>query len=117
MNLFIEGDIDKKDLIEIYVINVMKHLKIDRRKSVEVLIRFKKRMPKGCGECAGLCEGNEIEAIIDISKKYTFYEQMITLAHELVHAKQFFKGEYPSETEAKTREYGIFGRCFPWELT
>lgn len=117
MNLFIKGDIDNKDLVEIYIINVLKHLKIDRRKSSEIKINFRSKMPKGYGDSVGLCEGDTEDCIIYIAKKQTFYEQMITLAHELVHAKQFLKGEYPSEMEAKSQEYDLLGRCFPWEMT
>jgi hypothetical protein len=72
-------------------------------------------MPKGFGDSLGLCEGDRKESLIDIAQKQTFYEQMITLAHEMVHAKQFMKGEYPSEMEAKSLEYDLFGRCYPWE--
>ena len=117
MDLFIQGDIKDKNLVEIYIINVLKHLKIDRRKSTEIVVKFRKKMPKGFGDSVGLCEGDKEECIVYISNKQTFYEQMITLAHELVHAKQFLKGEYPSEMEAKSQEYDLLGRCFPWERT
>ena len=46
MDLFIQGDIKDKNLVEIYIINVLKHLKIDRRKSTEIIVKFRKKMPK-----------------------------------------------------------------------
>ena len=117
MDLFIQGDIKDKNLVEIYIVNVLKHLKIDRRKSTEIIVKFRKKMPKGFGDSVGLCEGDREECIVYISNKQNFFEQMLTLAHELVHAKQFLKGEYPSEMEAKSQEYDLLGRCFPWERT
>ena len=30
-----------------------------------------------------------------------------TLAHEMVHCKQFLEGRYPSEREAKKLEFGL----------
>ena len=30
-----------------------------------------------------------------------------TLAHEMIHVKQFLKGEYPSEREAKRLEFKL----------
>ena len=30
-----------------------------------------------------------------------------TLAHEMIHVKQFLNGEYPSEREAKRKEFDL----------
>ena len=30
-----------------------------------------------------------------------------TLAHEMIHVKQFLNGEYPSEREAKSKEFDL----------
>jgi len=87
---------------------------VDRRKNISISFKFKNRLP---GQAHGLCTGDKDGCEIEISKNQVFYEQMLTLAHEVVHAKQFIKEEYPSEMEAKSREYDLFGRCFPWEMT
>ena len=109
----ITGQVKDRALVEEYAMNIIKKFRLDRRKHGVITIRFKKRMPKGYGDSLGSCEGDRADALIDISKKQTFYEQMLTLAHEMVHAKQFMRGEYPSEMEAKRAEYDLFGRCYP----
>ena len=113
--MFIEIKTTKHpDLISTYVINILKELNVDRRKRYDIIIKFPKRMPNGYGDSFGVCEGDKADSIIHISNKQSFFEQMITLAHELVHAKQFFEGRYPSEREAISSEYHLFGKCFPF---
>lgn len=114
MNVFFNGRIAKKALVEIYVMNVCKELNIDRRKKIDMDINFSSKLQN---DWLGLCTGDPTFIEIDISRNQTFFEQMLTLAHELVHAKQFLNEEYPSEKEAKSLEYDLFGRCFPWKLT
>ena len=114
MNVFLNGRIAKKQLVEEYISNVCIYLGIDRRKRIEMDITFRTSLE---GNVLGLCTGDTDFIEIDISRNQTFFEQMLTLAHELVHAKQFLNEEYPSEKEAKSQEYDIFGRCFPWEKT
>ena len=111
----ITGEVKNKKLVEQYTENVIKKLQLHRRKHGLITIKFRKRMPNGFADSTGICEGDRDEAIINIAKKQTFYEQMLTLAHELVHAKQFMKGEYPSEREATKFEYELFGKCYPWD--
>jgi len=111
----ITGQVKDRALVEEYTQNIIKRFRLDRRKHGTITIRFRKRMPKGYGCSVGACEGDRTDALIDIAQKQTFYEQMLTLAHELVHAKQFMRGEYPSEMEAKNAEYDLFGRCYPWK--
>ena len=115
MMLEIHGNIKDRHLVEEYAVNIIKKFRLDRRKNGTIIIRFRKRMPNGVADSTGICEGDRDEAIINIAKKQTFYEQMLTLAHELVHAKQFMKGEYPSEREATKFEYELFGKCYPWD--
>lgn len=72
------------------------------------------------GYCLELGD-NEYE--IDLKRTLRLREMLITLAHEMVHVKQYFKGEYdqpnetdieywdrPSEIEAHGREVGLFIR-------
>jgi|TARA_B110001454_G_C12577061_1_gene374427 Zn-dependent peptidase ImmA (M78 family) len=109
------GQVRNRDLVEQYTANIINKFRLDRRKHGMITIRFRKRMPKDYGDSLGSCEGDRKNALIDIAQKQTFYEQMLTLAHEMVHAKQFMRGEYPSEMEAKNSEYDLFGRCYPWK--
>ena len=65
---------------------------------------------------------NDLEEIeVEISRTYegeplTFFEQMQTISHEMVHVKQFLRKQYPSEREAKNLEFKLYGKCFPWNL-
>ena len=115
MMLEIIGKVKNRLLVEEYAVNIIKKFRLDKRKHGVITIRFRKRMPNGYGNSLGACEGDRTDALIDIAQKQTFYEQMLTLAHELVHAKQFMRGEFPSEMEAKNAEYDLFGRYYPWK--
>lgn len=115
MFIEIRGIHENEELVEEYVLSMAKRLGLAKRKTGEIIITFRDRMPKGYKGTLGLCEGDRNLAEILIAKKQTFYEQMRTLAHEMVHAKQFMKGEYPSEREAQRAEDVLFGRCYPWE--
>ena len=115
MMVEIQGNPDNEELVEIYLISLTKKLGLSARKTGEIIVKFTKKMPNGFGDALGICEGDHTEAIIHIAKKQNYFEQMRTLAHEMVHAKQFMKGQYPSEREAVKMEFDLFGRCFPWE--
>ena len=113
---FIEGRHAKKDIVELYVINLLKKLKIHRFTAKCILIQFKTELDK---------------------RDQTFLQQMQALAHEMVHARQFLRGqlncdgawkwkgrmadgyEYenqPWEKEAYRLERTLFLDCFPFEL-
>ena len=62
---------------------------------VDVNVHFVKECDN---QCAGDSYGDHEEVFISIAResygyKYSFNEQMLTLCHELVHAKQFIKKE------------------------
>lgn len=111
----IEGRYKNKAAVDQYVENLCRELKLFKNLQIDIVFKTKLE-----GDCMGFCiEGDPIE--IDIAKSsegrtVSFFEQMNTLAHEMVHAKQFMRGEYPSEREAKEREFHLFGKCFPWQL-
>lgn len=111
----IEGRYKNKAAVDQYIDNLCKELKLFKR--LEIDIMFKTKLE---GDCQGLCtEGDPIEIEIartQYDEPLSFFEQMCTLAHEMVHVKQFMRGEYPSEREAKDREYYLFGKCFPWHM-
>jgi len=113
----VRGRTKHKKLVEDYILNLVKELGIDQRRKWTLTVSFKSRVED---DCMGVCIDDpdkdfDIElARIVSTGRVNFYEQMQTLAHEMVHVKQFFEGVYPSEREAKTLEYGLFAKCFPW---
>ena len=113
----VRGRTKHKKLVEDYILNLVKELGIDQRRKWSLTVSFKSRVEDDCmGVCIDDCDKDfDIElARIVSTGRVNFYEQMQTLAHEMVHVKQFFEGVYPSEREAKTLEYGLFAKCFPW---
>ena len=94
MNVFIEGRHKNKAVVEKYVDNLCRALKINRLQRL-LTIRFKGTLD---GHAQGLCLGDHDYAEIEIGTKgQTFMRQMQALAHEMVHAKQFLRDELVSE--------------------
>ena len=115
--IIVEGRVKHKTLIEDYIMNLMKELGIDQRRRFTLTVAFKSRVED---DCMGVCIDDpekdidiEIARVVD-NRRVNFYEQMQTLAHEMVHMKQFMEEVYPSEREAKKLEYELFAKCFPW---
>lgn len=130
----IEGRHAKPEIVEEYVARLMGALKIHRFTSRLVTVKFKSELT-GCVQ--GLCEGDTSYADIQISKHgQSFLKQMQALAHEMVHARQFLRGELigegvwkwkgrnadnyaytnqPWEKEAYRLERELFLDCFPFE--
>lgn len=131
----IEGRHAKKEIVEQYVVALMKALKINRFTQRIVIIQFKNILD---GEAQGLCQGDKEAALVQIGKSgQSFMMQMQALAHEMVHAKQFLRGELtgeggfawkgrkadgydyenqPWEKEAYRLERELFLDCFPFQL-
>ena len=85
------------------------------RRNVFIDITFKKDL----GGDFGYCMGSKDHVEIEIGKYNQKLDQiMLTLAHELIHAKQFIKGELsPTLRNWKTHNYtGIPYSRQPWEL-
>ena len=129
----IEGRHAKPEIVAEYVIRLMNELKIHRFTSRMVTIKFKSELEN---YAQGLCEGDKDYAAIQISKDQSFLKQMQALAHEMVHARQFLRGELtavgvwkwkgrnadnyaytnqPWEKEAYRLERELFLDCFPFE--
>lgn len=132
--VLIKGQIKNKATVHEYVQNIAKHLKISRFQK-PIVINFDKKLTNASGLCSfdyGIIE-------IDIAKNhFTFMEMMQTLAHEMIHAKQFLrkeldasKGQWawkgrsaegykyknqPWEKEAYRKELEVFSKCFPFHL-
>lgn len=135
----IEGSVKNKELTWAYTAALMKALKIDRLSWRFVTIIFKNDI----GGAEGLCEGDKDYADIHIAKKCPatgrklgYLEMMKTLAHEMVHARQFLRGQLtceggfawkgrkadgfdyrnqPWEKEAYRLEDELFVKAFPFE--
>ena len=70
---------------------------------IEVLLYNK--FPKDYDYAIGYCYGDKESVTIELTKEDDDMYQ--TLAHEMVHCKQFLEGRYPSEREAKKLEFGL----------
>jgi len=132
---FIEGRPRHRAIVEEYVSSLMVSLNIHRFTSRAVNIEFKRTLD---GDAQGLCNGDKQVALISINKSIPFLRQMQALAHEMVHAKQFLRGELghkgsdlrwkgmsaakvayidqPWEVEAYRMERDLFLDCFPFDL-
>lgn len=94
MVVFIEGRIANKTKVEHYCRKILGHFGL-LNKSGHVIVQFKTKLD---GNNAGLTLGNRNEVVVEIAKtqdgdKLEYSQMLITLAHELVHAKQFLRGE------------------------
>lgn len=139
MNFDIRGKHKNPVVVREYVIACLKHLKLDRLSSKVLIIKFVTSLED---EILGNCIGDTKFSIVTIAKesdgtKLMFLEQMQTLAHELIHAKQFFRADLthgkmgqfrwkkrnaggyqydnqPWEKEAYRLEKQVFVECFPF---
>ena len=93
---------DEEKIIE-YVDVACQELKI---KSAEIDVIVYNKSPKDFYDWLGCCYGNlEDGIVIELTRNQEDMYQ--TLAHEMIHVKQFLKGEYPSEREAKRLEFKL----------
>ena len=139
MFLEIEGRVKNKAAVHEYVDRLIHKLELGRRYASELSIKFVTECDDGV---EGLCSGGPRWADIEIARscsghKQKFFEMMITLAHEMIHVKQYMKGEMsddpnaiwhgrnhnqtpytkqPWEVEAHKNEHELFAKCFPWEM-
>jgi len=127
LDIIIPSHIKQKSRILQYAYRLSKELKINRLKNREITIRFKNVMDD---DAWGYCIGDFWDAEIQINRTIPFEDQMQTLAHEMVHAKQFLRKELdgnswkkrnydhieyedqPWEKEANKLEKKLYKRCF-----
>jgi len=129
----LKGNIKNKHIVDQFMINLMKHYRMHTRKSGIINVKFKTTLEN---DYMGLCTGDRRNVSIWISRDQTFLNQMRTLAHEMVHAKQFLRGELhedghrwkgvdcsdlkyaeqPCEIEAWGTEDTLFMSCYPFEI-
>ena len=95
LRVTINGRIAKKQKVKKYSEEVLLDLMPRLRRNVDIDVY----VVTECDEKNyALCWGDKNEVEIELarksgSKKFTLEEMMLNLAHELVHAKQFLKGE------------------------
>ena len=68
------------------------------KRQIDVDVIFKNRLE---GSAAGWCTGDTDEVLIEIDNTYKGIELFRNIAHEIVHAKQFLRGE---DTDTETME-------------
>ena len=98
--VMIEGQHRNKIKVEMYIDRLIRELKLNRLSSKVIFINFVTRLEN---EAQGLCYGYNNPDSVDLQiartsdgQKIDFDEMMRTIAHEMVHAKQWFRGELGS---------------------
>ncbi len=118
--VIIEGRVKNKKKVEEYIHALAKELGINRLYSKGIFVKFYTKLDHGA---QGLCWGDhKSHAEISIARTsngdaFTLEEMMQTLAHEMVHAKQYLRRELCGYTMAwkgrKPRNYKYENA--PWE--
>jgi len=115
----LKGRIKSKDKVLNFADAVINNLmpRIKRNVSIDVNV-----VTRCDGENSALCWGDKDGAEIEIARKsfdveFTLDEMMLNLAHELVHAKQFIRGElHPSLDKWKRLDFtNVPYSRTPWE--
>lgn len=90
----------QKNRVEDYARSIMFEL-MPRKKKGQIYIEFKNEVVIDDYSYKGIAYGDKNAVDIEIARGST-EDMMVTLAHELVHVKQFFRGEIPSSKKIKT---------------
>tara|TARA_B100001109_G_C18862101_1_gene474607 strand:- start:287 stop:748 length:462 start_codon:yes stop_codon:yes gene_type:complete len=69
--------------------------------------------------CVGYCQhdsGNDFT--LEIDKNQNLYDFLLTIAHEMVHVKQYVRKELKEDFPQTIWFNKVYsdGRCYPWEL-
>jgi hypothetical protein len=99
-----------------FVNNALEYMNIFDLEHTDLNIRFVNKLDGGYSH--GHCTGDVGEVDITIATNFPFLMQLRTLAHELIHARQFFSGELSSDLTAwKGRDYSKAKyEEQPWEI-
>jgi len=136
--LVMKGQMKNKAKIVTYIGNLCKELGINRMYSKVIFLNFKTNIED---DAQGLCWGDMKKGYCEISisrteegERLPFEQMMQTIAHEMVHAKQYFRGELnsygsrvwkgrnaegwkyenqPWEREAFRLEEKLYKKCWP----
>jgi len=106
MSVLINGRIKNKKKVEDFVYNTLFDLMPRLKRMVYIDIDV---VTECDGGCHALCHGDNEEVNIELARqvkgvKFTHDEMMLNLAHELVHAKQFLRGELHPSLQTWCRE-------------
>jgi hypothetical protein len=120
MDFYIEGKIRNEAIVRMYMESLVKALELNRLRKPHIEVEFVNKLG-----AFGLCSGDRDEVKISIAKKcpatgrrLTFLEMMQTLAHEMVHARQFLRGQLSAEGAWKWKGRNADGYDYenqPWE--
>lgn len=119
MNISITGRIAKRKQVETFIFDTLEHLMPRLRRDIDIDVSVVTRCDKNH---YALCSGDKNSVEIELARgsgntTFTLQEMMVNLAHELVHAKQFIKGElHPSLNRWRKIDYSntAYSRQ-PWE--
>jgi len=125
LHVYISGQIRNKRKVEEFCYDCLEHFFKGRlKRDIDIDVRISKTLD---GNVAGGCYGDYSHVVVEIAKgdnlreqfnPYEYKEIIVTLAHELVHAKQYIRKEptqnKESETEAYNLEYGLYDLY--WDL-
>ena len=135
-HLVLSGQISQKKKIIEYIANLEKALGINRMWSKVIFLNFKTEVDGSYGDCWGDSKDGYVEINVARKlegKKIPFEEIMSTVAHEMVHAKQYLRNELngysttwkgrnaagykyenqPWEREALRLETKLYQECWP----
>ena len=112
LDIVITSHIKHKADVYQYVWDICKDLKINRLNR-SITIAFKRNLEE---DAWGWAVGDTDECDIEINRSIPWQYQMVTLAHELVHAKQYFRKELTAGFAWKGKDWS---KCVyewqPWE--
>ena len=101
-------------LVHEYLCNLQKELNIHRLRSKWVTVKFVKSVDGNMGDCIG--DTDEVDIRID--KTMSWNDQMVTLAHEMVHAEQMLRGKLADGMRWRNRNYEKCRYEYqPWEVS
>lgn len=114
LTVFFTGQLRHKKYIEQFVHDVLlEHFYIDDDEEIDIEIRSERVLENNT---MGFCTGDDTTVTIELARGYydgteycrhSFEEIIITLAHELVHAKQNINNEFQTETEREREAYKL----------
>lgn len=100
MIFYINGKHKFGNDVDVYVTNMLKHLKLHKLSNNLLVIEFVKSLDRGA--LFGECEGDKTEETMLIARttragKVSFMKQIFSLSHKMVHVKQYFRGELSND--------------------
>ena len=118
--IWTSGRIKNRKRVEQFVHDCFNHYFDGRlKRHIDVDVHFRNKIED---DLAGWCSGDRDEVVIEISRDYKDTKTLLrNIAHEIVHAKQFIRGEINDHEEMwmkngkKIFHTGKAYRSLPWE--